>query len=247
MFRLNKYLTVRDVVLAVMLLRNPTYAPGSTQESVLSEVENVLNNETRNVRILRKQNNDRMTTRNKLKPPHRLYEQTPIEARNDVGHIPPLGKITLQNFKTSAMLSKYYLAPLLAHFSKHKALTLVDYGTATTSDIAFLWVLLIAFTTNEKWSDKRYSEAKAFINAVCKPQNIVEWVHGHAELLKAVVTMVPAPARAASPDSSADGSSSSSEEADSDGSSSSNSSSEDEAPAAAAAPPIKRVRRQGTA
>ena len=139
MFRLNKYLSVRDVVLAVIILRNPTYAPGSTQESVLSEVENVLNNETRNVRILRKQNNDRMTTRNKL-------------------------------------------------------------------------------------------------------------IHGHAELLKAVVTMVPAPARAASPDSSADGSSSSSEEADSDGSSSSNSSSEDEAPAAAAAaPPIKRVRRQGTA
>ena len=242
MFRLNKYLTVRDVVLAVIILRNPTYAPGSTQETVLSEVENVLTNEARNVRVLRKQNNDRTTMRNKMRTPYRLYEQTPIEARNDVGHIPPLGKITLQNFKTSAMLSKYYLAPLLAHFSKHKALTLVNYGTVTTSDIAFLWVLLIAFTTGEKWSEKRYSEAKEFINAVCKPQNIVDWVHGHAELLKTVVNMVPAPARAASPDSSADGSSSESEEGDSSGSSSSSSSSENEA--AAAAPPLKMARRE---
>ena len=243
MFRLNKYLSVRDVVGGVIILRNLTYAPGSTQDTVLAEVENVLTNETRNVRILRKQNNDRTTMRNKMRQPYRLYEQAPIEARNDVGHIPPLEKITLQNLKTSALLSKYYLAPLVVHFSKDKALSLVTYESVTTSDIAFLWVLLIHFSNGETWSGKRYSEAKEYIDAVCKPKNIVDWVHGHAELFKTVGNMVPAPARAASDDSSADGSSSESEEGDSSGSSSSSSSSEEEG-AAAKAPPIKRRRRE---
>jgi hypothetical protein len=245
MFRLNKYLSVRDVVLAVMILRHLTYAPGCTQDTVVAEVENMLTNDTRNVRILRQQNNDRTTMRNKLKQPWRQYEQVPIEARNDVGHIPPLEAITQRNLKTSGLLSKYYLAHLLTHFSKDKALSLVNYASVTTSDIAFLWMLLIAFSTGTPWSGKRFSEAKEFIDAVCKPKNIVDWVHGHTELFKPVGNMVPAPARAASShDSSADGSSSESEEGDSSGSSSSSSSSEEEQ-AAAKAPPIKKLQREG--
>ena len=118
-------------------------------------------------------------------------------------------------------------------------MSLVDYASVTTSDIAFLWVLLIAFSTGEKWSGKRYSEAKEFIDAVCKPKNIVDWVHGHAELFRTVGKMVPAPVRGASHDSSADGSSS---ESESGSSSSSSSSAEEEQ--AAAAPPIKRARRE---
>jgi hypothetical protein len=30
-------------------------------------------------------------------------------------------------------------------------------------------------------------DAKEFIDAVCKPKNIVDWVHGQTELLKPVV------------------------------------------------------------
>ena len=89
---------------------------------------------------------------------------------------PPLEAITQRNLKTSALLSKYYLAHLLAHFSKDKALSLVNYGGVTTSDIAFLWVLLIAFSTGTAWSGKRYPKAKELIDAVCKPNNIVDWV-----------------------------------------------------------------------
>ena len=222
---------------------NLTYAPGSTQDTVVAEVENVLTPDTKNARILRQLNNFRTTLRNKMKVSWRAFEAVPIQECNDVGHIPPLEALTQQDFKTSTLLSRYYLANLLAHFSKDKALSLVDYASVTTSDIAFLWVLLIAFSNGETWSEKRYSEAKEFIDAVCKPKNIVDWVHGHAELFKTVGNMVPAPARAASHDSSADGSSSESEEGDSSGSSSSSSSSVEEQ-AAAKAPPIKRGRSE---
>jgi hypothetical protein len=103
-------------------------------------------------------------------------------------------------------------------------------------------VLLISFATGITCSKERYKEAEEFIDAVFKPKNIVDWVHGHTERLKPVVKMVPAPARTSS-DDCADGSSSGSEERDSNGSSSSSSSSEDEAPATQ--PPIKR-RLEGT-
>jgi hypothetical protein len=185
MFRLNKYLSVRDVVLAVMILRNLTYAPGSTQDTVVAEVENVLTPDTKNAQILRQLNNFRTTLRNKMKVSWRAFEAVPIQECNDVGHIPPLEALTQQDFKTSALLSRYYLANLLAHFSKDKALSLVNYASVTTSDIAFLWVLLLSFVTGIVWSGKRYKEAKDFIDAVCKPKNIVDWVaartHGAAQ------------------------------------------------------------------
>ena len=58
MFRLNKYLSVRDVVLAVMILRHLTYAPGSTQDTVVAEVQNVLTNDTRNPATKQRPNYD---------------------------------------------------------------------------------------------------------------------------------------------------------------------------------------------
>jgi hypothetical protein len=243
MFRANPYVGVRDVVLAVILLRNLTYAPGSTQYSVLAEVESVITPNTENVRILRQLKNFRTTLRTVMKAACIAHEAVEIQERHDVGHIPSLGALTLENCKAPALLSRYYLAVLLASFSKDKALSLVSYTSVTTSDIAFTWVLLLSFAAGITWSGTRYSWAKVFIHAVYKPKNIVDWVLGHTEVLKPVVN-VPAPARAASHDSSEEGSSSGSEDRDSDGSSSSSTSSEDEAPVTA--PPIKRMRLQGT-
>ncbi len=189
----------------------------------------------------------RTTLPNVLKAAFQAHEAVGIQERNDVGHIPPLGEFTLETFKASALLSRYYLAILLASFSKDKALSLVSYTSVTTYDIAFMWVILLCFATGITWSGKRYSEAKVFIHAVYKPQNIVDLVHGHTEVLKPVVKIVPAPARAASHDSSAEGRKFGSEERAADGSSSSSSSSEDDPPAAVKAPRIKRVRIQGGA
>ncbi len=105
MYRANKYLTVRDGLLAGVLLRNLTCAPGSTQDTVVSDVENVLTNETKNARILRQLNNLRTTLRKKMRLSWRAYEQVPIQEGNDVGHIPPLETLTQLNLKTSALLS----------------------------------------------------------------------------------------------------------------------------------------------
>jgi hypothetical protein len=193
MFRANPYVGVRDVVLAVVLRRNLTYPPGSTQNTVLAEVDNVSSPTTQHVRILRKLNHCRTTLRNVLKAAYKAHEALEIQERNDVGHVPPLGALMLESFKACALLSPYYLAVLLASFCKEKALSLVSYTSVSTSDIAFMWVGLLSFATGITWSRKRYSEAFVFIHAVYKPEIIVDLVHGHTEVLKPVVNMVPAP------------------------------------------------------
>ncbi len=48
-------------------------------------------------------------------------------------------------------------------------------------------MILINLATGITWSEQRYMDAKEFIDAVCKPKNIVDWVHGQTELLKPVV------------------------------------------------------------
>ncbi len=96
------------------------------------------------MRILRKLNNLRTPLRNVLKAAFQAHEAVEIQERNDVGDIPPLGALTLENFKAFALLSRYYLGVLVASSSKEKAVSLVSYTSVTTSYIAFMWVLYSA-------------------------------------------------------------------------------------------------------
>ena len=74
---------------------------------------------------------------------------------------------------------------------------MVTYTTVTAADITFLWVVLLTFKTTTGFNKKRYFAALPFIEAVCKPETIVDWVHGHTDVLKSGLNTVPAPARVA--------------------------------------------------
>jgi hypothetical protein len=237
------YNGVREVVTQLIIQRNLTYAPGSSQDTVVAEVENALVAVTNRVPILRKVNNLRNLLRNKLLEGYDAYEAIDTQARNVIGDIPPFGALTLDKFKTSALLSRYYLAQLVTYYTKGKVSSMVTYTTVTAADITFLWVVLLSFTTTTGFNKKRYFAALPFIEAVCKPEKIVDWVHGHTDVLKSGLNMVPAPARAARVASPVASDSSSSSASNSDESSSASSSSEEEAPVAK--PPI--VGRTGRA
>ncbi len=104
-------------------------------------------------------------------------------------------------------------------------------------------MILLSFTTDTGFNKKRYFAALPFIEAVYKPENIVDLVHGHTDVLKPGVNTVPASARAARVTSPVASDSSSSSASNSDESSSASNSSEEEA--TVAKPPI--VGRMGRA
>ncbi len=95
------------MVTQLILRRKLAYTPGSTKDTVLAEVENALVAYTHKVAILRKVNNLRNLLRNKLKEGYEAYEAVDISARNVIADIPPLGALTLEKFKASALLSRY--------------------------------------------------------------------------------------------------------------------------------------------
>ncbi len=102
MSRFNPYITVRELATQVVLLRKLTYAPGSTQHSVVTEVENALIGNAKNVAILRKLNNLRTWVRNKLRAVYRALQRIQPQDRNVTGDVPPFGALTLEQFKASA-------------------------------------------------------------------------------------------------------------------------------------------------
>jgi hypothetical protein len=232
------YNGVREVVTQFCLLRKLTYAQGSSLETVVVEVENGLALITNQVPIVRKMNNLRNILRNRLLEAQEKHEAAEVQNRNVIGHIPPFGTITLENFKNSALLSRYFLAQVVTYYTKGKVSSMVTYTTITPADITFLWIVLLSFTTDNGFNKKRYFDALPFIMAVCEAEKIVDWVHGSTDVLKPEVLTVSAPPRAARVAAAAASDSSSSSASSSDASSS-----EEDAPPVPKAPIVGRTGR----
>jgi hypothetical protein len=156
---------VREVLTQLTLLRRLIYAPGSTQDTVLAEVENALVAYTHKVAILRKVNNLRNLLRNKKKEAYDAYEAVDISERNVIGHVPPLLALTLENLMASARLSRYYVAHFVTYFTKEKVSSVVTYTTGTAAAISFMWVFLLSFTTDNGFIKKQYFLALPFIKS----------------------------------------------------------------------------------
>ena len=232
LFRNNVYIGVREVVAAVIAQKNLTFSEGSNMEALLVEMENLVASESGHFGILRKINNMRTGLRNYLIVAWRTWTSAALDKRSVIGAVPPLGALSVETLKASSLLSRYYLSVLVKNFCTSKGTITATYERVTTSDIAFVWVILIGFATTDKFSAERYTRAKKYINAVCPADSIVGWVHGSTEALIPVVVSPAAPRAAAPPAQSSDSSSSSSSDDEDGGDSSS----------ASKTPPHKKMR-----
>ena len=89
---------------------------------------------------------------------------------------------------------------------------MVSYTSVGSTDIAYMWMVLLSLVNGPGFnSRKRYNKALEYIEAVFKPEHILD-VHGHTEVLKPEPVVLPAAAATASTSSSEGSSSSSGEE-----------------------------------
>ena len=105
-----------------------------------------------------------------------------VDLRNNVGSLPPLNALTVDAFRTSSLLSRYFLTGVQDSYQAK----LAGFAEVTVSDIAFLWLCLRAPIDNVGYSFSRYTTALGFISAVCKGDDIVDHVHGTNDKFKEV-------------------------------------------------------------
>ena len=92
-----------------------------------------------------------------------------VDLRNNVGSLPPLNALTVDAFRTSSLLSRYFLTGVQDSYQAK----LAGFAEVTVFD-------------NVGYSFSRYTTALGFISAVCKGEKIADYVHGTNDKFKEV-------------------------------------------------------------